>query len=60
MMATISAGVASWAPSATDGGPEALMQRADRALYRAKDDGRNAAVCASRFVEAAAERPSAA
>jgi diguanylate cyclase (GGDEF)-like protein/PAS domain S-box-containing protein len=60
MTATISAGVASWAPGAMDSGPEALMQHADRALYRAKDDGRNAAVCASRLVEAAEQRPSAA
>ena len=60
-VATISAGVGSWAPNALDIGLEVLMQDADRALYRAKNDGRNAIVCASALGQAsAAGRPSAA
>jgi PleD family two-component response regulator len=35
---TFSAGVARWDRHET---PEALLNRADQALYRAKDDGRN-------------------
>lgn len=37
---SISVGVAAWMPPA-DARPEALLARADRALYRAKDAGRN-------------------
>ncbi|WP_158814195.1 diguanylate cyclase [Methylocapsa sp. S129] len=60
-VATISAGVGAWAPNALDIGLEVLMQDADRALYRAKNDGRNAIVCASALGGASATgRPSAA
>ena len=45
-VATISAGVASWLP-APDVGLETLMQDADQALYRAKNNGRNGVVCMS-------------
>jgi diguanylate cyclase (GGDEF)-like protein/PAS domain S-box-containing protein len=46
-VATISAGVAAWAPNSLDTGLEALTKDADKALYRAKHNGRNAVVCAS-------------
>ncbi len=39
---TVSAGVAEWTSDETG---EALLQRADRALYRAKDAGRNCCRC---------------
>ena len=42
---TLSAGVAVWPGDGNT--PEALLQAADRALYRAKSDGRNRVECAS-------------
>jgi len=46
---TVSVGIAAVGPHAVERKPEALLQYADRALYRAKDDGRNVVVCASRL-----------
>ncbi len=43
---TLSAGFAEWIPEAAQS-PRALLERADRALYRAKADGRDRAVAAS-------------
>jgi diguanylate cyclase (GGDEF)-like protein len=47
LVVTISAGVASVEPSVYDSGPETLVRNADRALYCAKNNGRNAIVYAS-------------
>jgi diguanylate cyclase (GGDEF)-like protein/PAS domain S-box-containing protein len=57
---TISAGAASVAPAISDYGPDALVRGADRALYRAKDAGRNLVMRASAPVARAGENPSAA
>jgi diguanylate cyclase (GGDEF)-like protein len=46
LVVTISAGVAALAPGGLEG-VEALVRRADQALYRAKHLGRNGVVCAS-------------
>jgi diguanylate cyclase (GGDEF)-like protein/PAS domain S-box-containing protein len=46
-LVSISAGVACLVPAEAGGRPETLIQTADRALYCAKDGGRNAVVCAS-------------
>ena len=46
-LVTISAGVASLGTVDINGGPEALIQNADQALYGAKDSGRNAVCRAS-------------
>jgi diguanylate cyclase (GGDEF)-like protein/PAS domain S-box-containing protein len=47
LVVTISAGIASVEPSLYDSGPETLVRNADRALYCAKNNGRNAIVYAS-------------
>ena len=46
-LVTISAGVACSCPGRIHGRPETLIQTADRALYCAKDNGRNAVIRAS-------------
>ena len=46
-LVTVSAGVACLVPGESNGGPETLIQTADRALYWAKDGGRNAVIRAS-------------
>jgi diguanylate cyclase (GGDEF)-like protein/PAS domain S-box-containing protein len=57
---TISAGVASVTPGLFDGSLEALVSDADRALYRAKANGRNAIVYASILADAVADGRSSA
>jgi diguanylate cyclase (GGDEF)-like protein/PAS domain S-box-containing protein len=52
---TVSVGVAALASNGPDGGFESLVQAADRALYAAKDSGRNTVVCA--YWSAPSERP---
>lgn len=60
LVVTISAGVAAVAPNGFDADVETLVERADRALYRAKHLGRNVVACASALEEVAGERPNAA
>ncbi|HEY0182876.1 MAG TPA: diguanylate cyclase [Rhodopila sp.] len=55
---TVSAGTASFTPSASDDGPIKLIDAADHALYRAKAGGRNRIVSSAAEV-LAAERPPA-
>ena len=55
---TISAGVAAGVDEELESGPEALVQYADRALYRAKDCGRNAVVRASTLPATPIVKPS--
>jgi diguanylate cyclase (GGDEF)-like protein/PAS domain S-box-containing protein len=57
---TISAGAASVTPAISDYGPDALVRGADRALYRAKDAGRNLVMRASALAPSGSENPSAA
>lgn len=57
---TISAGVASLAPNPFDASLTTLVDDADRALYRAKANGRNAVVYASALADAIAEGRSSA
>lgn len=51
---TISAGAASLAGEEGDDSPQALVNGADQALYRAKDGGRNAVVRATSLISGAA------
>lgn len=51
---TISAGAASLAGEEADDSPQALVNGADQALYRAKDGGRNAVVRATSLISGAA------
>jgi diguanylate cyclase (GGDEF)-like protein len=51
---TVSVGVATAAPPFADGDPRALVARADRAMYRAKQQGKNRVASADDDAAAAA------